>query len=294
MTSGAAPSAQAGDDVTQREFELSDADFDALRALVHQVTGISLAVNKRNLVYSRLSRRLRALRMQSFTQYRQMLESDTAGQEMVEFVNAITTNLTSFFRENHHFEYLRDHQLKPLANGAPGKKLRIWSAGCSTGEEPYSIAMTVCEALGDNPRVDLKILATDLDSDVLARAKAGNYSADQVKTMDPTRRSRFFEENRDNDTPRYVVKPALQRLITFKQLNLMHDLPMKGPLDVIFCRNVVIYFDKDTQRRLFQRYARLQRPGDLLFIGHSESMFKVSDAYTLIGRTIYKRNETSA
>ena len=292
--SGAAQWPQAADEASAREFELSDKDFDALRALVHQVTGISLAVNKRNLVYSRLSRRLRALKLQSFAQYRRLLDSNPESQEMVEFVNAITTNLTSFFRESHHFDYLRQQVLTPLANGRAGQRLRIWSAGCSTGEEPYSIAMTVCEALGDNPKIDLKILATDLDSDVLTRARNGNYSSDNVKGLDPNRRSRFFDEKHENGALRYVVKPALSRLITFKQLNLMHELPMRGPLDVIFCRNVVIYFDKDTQRSLFQRYARLQRPGDLLFIGHSESMFKVSDAYTLIGRTIYKRNETSA
>jgi chemotaxis protein methyltransferase CheR len=169
--------------------------------------------------------------------------------------------------------------------------LRIWSAGCSTGEEPYSIAMTVCEALGDAPRADLKILATDLDSDVLARARGAGYSADQVKGLSNARLTSFFDAQSDGAVPHYLVKHAVSRLITFKQLNLMHDLPMRGPLDVIFCRNVVIYFDKETQRRLFQRFARLQRPGDLLFIGHSESMFKVSDAYTLIGRTIYKRNE---
>jgi chemotaxis protein methyltransferase CheR len=270
-----------------REFAFSVDDFNALRALVHRVTGISLAENKRNLVYGRLSRRLRALRLGSFAAYRQLLESDPEGAEMVEFVNAITTNLTSFFRENHHFEYLREKRLAPLASAKPGQRFRIWSAGCSTGEEPYSIAMSVCEMVGENPRVDLKVLATDLDSDVLNRAKSGVYSADNVKGISPTLLAKYFEAKQD----KYQVKHAVSRFITFKQLNLMHEMPMRGPLDVIFCRNVVIYFDKDTQRRLFQRYARLQRPGDLLFIGHSESMFKVSDAYSLIGRTIYQRNE---
>lgn len=291
MTSGAMQLAQGLQETVTREFELTDADFDALRALVHRETGISLAVNKRNLVYSRLSRRLRALRLNSFAAYRELLEGGN-GREMVEFINAITTNLTSFFRESHHFDYLKQQVLAPLANRA-GQRMRIWSAGCSTGEEPYSIAMSVCEVLGDAPRADVRILATDLDSDVLSRARAGRYSADTVKSIDPTRRGRFFQEVEENGTTRYSVRPMLSRLITFNQLNLMHELPMRGPLDVIFCRNVVIYFDKETQRRLFQRYARLQRPGDLLFIGHSESMFKVSEAYTLIGRTIYRRNEAS-
>jgi chemotaxis protein methyltransferase CheR len=274
-----------------REFAFSDEDFIALRALVHRITGISLSETKRNLVYGRLSRRLRALRLESFAQYRRLLESEPDGAEMVEFCNAITTNLTSFFRESHHFAYLRQQILAPLANARPGQRVRIWSAGCSTGEEPYSIAMTVCEALGENPRVDIKILATDLDSNVLARARSGTYSADHVKGIQNNQLTRFFDRVQDDGFASYVVKPVVSRLITFKQLNLMHELPMRGPLDVIFCRNVVIYFDKETQRQLFRRFARLQRTEDLLFIGHSESMFKVSDAYTLIGKTIYKRND---
>jgi chemotaxis protein methyltransferase CheR len=277
-----------------REFAFSDEDFTALRALVHRMTGISLSETKRNLVYGRLSRRLRILRLDSFAQYRKLLESEPDGQEMVEFCNAITTNLTSFFREAHHFEYLRQQILAPLAEARPGHRLRIWSAGCSTGEEPYSIAMTVCEALGESPRIDIRILATDLDSNVLARARSGKYAADQVKGITGDRLGRFFNQTDDKGTPAYIVKPAVSQLITFKQLNLMHELPMRGPLDVIFCRNVVIYFDKETQRQLFQRYARLQRPEDLLFIGHSESMFKVCDAYSLIGKTIYKRNGAPA
>jgi chemotaxis protein methyltransferase CheR len=277
-----------------REFAFSDEDFTALRALVHRITGISLAETKRNLVYGRLSRRLRVLRLESFAQYRRLLESEPDGLEMVEFCNAITTNLTSFFRESHHFDYLRQQLLAPLVNARPGQRLRIWSAGCSTGEEPYSIAMTVCEALGDNPKLDIKILATDLDSNVLARARSGTYSADHVKGINAGHLAKYFDKVDNNGVSAYVVKPLVSRLITFKQLNLMHELPMRGPLDVIFCRNVVIYFDKDTQRKLFQRFARLQRPRDHLFIGHSESMFKVSDAYTLIGKTIYNRNDSPA
>jgi chemotaxis protein methyltransferase CheR len=286
METAATQPAIAGED-GPREFAFSVEDFNALRALVHQVTGISLAENKRNLVYGRLSRRLRALRLGSFAEYRRLLESDPEGAERVEFVNAITTNLTSFFREKHHFEYLREKRLAALSHAKPGQRFRIWSAGCSTGEEPYSIAMTVREVLGENPRVDLKILATDLDSEVLNRARNGVYGADHVKGVSPTLLGKYF----DAKAGKFQVKPTVSRLITFKQLNLMHELPMRGQLDIIFCRNVVIYFDKDTQRRLFQQYARLQRPGDLLFIGHSESLFRVSEAYSLVGTTIYQRNE---
>ena len=272
-----------------REFEFGDQDFDALRKLVKDLTGINLSDQKRELVYGRLARRLRALQLRTFAEYRELLASD-GGVEISEFCNAITTNLTSFFRESHHFEHLREQVLQPLVASRGGsRRVRIWSAGCSTGEEPYSIAMTVLESLPDLRTWDVKILATDLDSDVLAKAQRGVYAGDRMRTMNPQRLERFFVETRGRDGPSYQVTPELQSLITFKQLNLMHSLPMKGPLDVIFCRNVVIYFDKDTQRELFARVARLQRPGDLLFLGHSESLFKVSESYTPIGKTIYRR-----
>jgi chemotaxis protein methyltransferase CheR len=288
MSSGAL---NAGDGAPRtREFRFGDEDFNALRVLVRQHTGISLSEAKRELVYGRLSRRLRALGLQSFSDYRDLLADDPQGQELVEFCNAITTNLTAFFREAHHFEYLRDQVLVPLAKRGSGQRLRIWSAGCSTGEEPYSIAMTVRESLPEAARHDIKILATDLDSDVLSRARSGIYAPDRVKGLSAERVGKFFREQREGGAARYCVTPDLGALITFNQLNLMNPLPMKGPLDVIFCRNVVIYFDKDTQRDLFKRYAQLQRPGDILFLGHSESMFKVSDDYTLVNKTIYRRN----
>ena len=272
-----------------REFAFGNEDFEALRKLVKELTGINLSEQKRELVYGRLARRLRALGLRTFAEYRDLLSSD-GGREISELCNAITTNLTAFFREGHHFDYLREQVLKPLASqSAPTRRVRIWSAGCSTGEEAYSLAMTVIEALPDLRRWDVKILATDLDSDVLERAQRGIYAADRVRTLGPQRLSRFFVERRAREGLCYEVAPELTALITFKQLNLMHHLPMKGPLHAIFCRNVVIYFDKDTQRELFARVAYLQRPGDLLFLGHSESLFKVSEEYTPIGKTVYRR-----
>ena len=274
----------------QREFVFSNEDFEALRRLVKELTGINLTDQKRELVYGRLARRLRALHLRTFAEYRDLLAGD-GGKEISEFCNAITTNLTSFFRESHHFDYLREHVLQARAAARTGsRRLRIWSAGCSTGEEPYSLAMTVLEAIPDLRTWDIKILATDLDSDVLAKAQRGIYAPDRVRPLGPQRLSRFFVERRGKDGPVYEVAPDLTSLITFRQLNLMHSLPMKGPLDVIFCRNVVIYFDKDTQRELFARVSHLQRPGDLLFLGHSESLFKVSESYTPIGKTIYRRS----
>ncbi|HWJ34890.1 MAG TPA: protein-glutamate O-methyltransferase CheR [Steroidobacteraceae bacterium] len=273
-----------------REFQFTDADFQALRILVKEMTGINLAESKRELVYGRVSRRLRALGLSTFGAYRRLLETGD-GSELVAFCNALTTNLTSFFREAHHFGYLRDNFLAPRRGAARrSERIRIWSSACSSGEEPYSIAMTIMETIPDWQKWDIKILATDLDSDILARAERGSYNAERVKGLDPKRVSRFFTESQEGTERTYQVVPELARMITFKQINLMHDLPMSGPLDAIFCRNVVIYFDKDTQRGLFSRMAKLQRPGDLLFLGHSETLFKVSEDYALIGKTIYRRS----
>jgi chemotaxis protein methyltransferase CheR len=285
------PSSNAAIPVNRaREFEFNDDDFEALRRLVKEMTGINLAESKRELVYGRVSRRLRALGLSSFAVYRRLLESGD-GSELVAFCNALTTNLTAFFRESHHFDYLRDQFLAPRRAAARrGERIRIWSSACSSGEEPYSIAMTVIESIPDWQSWDIKILATDLDSDILARAQRGAYGADRVKGMDPKRLGRFFTQSKEGSELTYTVVPELARLITFRQINLMHDLPMPGPLDAIFCRNVVIYFDKDTQRALFARIAKVQRPGDLLFLGHSETLFKVSDDYALIGKTIYRRS----
>jgi chemotaxis protein methyltransferase CheR len=271
-----------------REFAFGDEDFQALRVLVKSLTGINLSDQKRELVYGRLARRLRTLQLRSFAEYRERLEHD--GQEVAEFCNAITTNLTSFFREPHHFQYLREHMLAPfLAGRGGGRRLRIWSAGCSTGEEPYSIAMTILEMLPEPEGWDIRILATDLDSDVLARAQRGIYPAERTQGLAPARLQRFFSERQEAGGVCHQIAREVAALVTFKQLNLIHSLPMRGPLDAIFCRNVVIYFDKETQRELFARVARLQRPGDLLFLGHSESLFKVCDSYALIGKTIHRR-----
>ncbi len=203
--------------------------------------------------------------------------------------NAITTNLTSFFREPHHFEHLRDQFLPTHFDQPAQRRLRLWSAGCSTGEEAYSIAMVLLESMANAADRDVRILATDVDSDVLATAAAGQYPAERMKGVSDGRVRRFFTEQRERNRSSYVVRPEVRQLVTFKQLNLMQPLPMSGPLDVIFCRNTVIYFDKATQRELFARIAPLQRPGDLLYLGHSESLLSVSTDYDSIGRTTYLR-----
>jgi chemotaxis protein methyltransferase CheR len=268
------------------DFQLSDIEFDRIRELVREHTGIALSDTKRQLVYGRLSRRLRALKLGSFTDYIQLLERGEPA-ELEEFTNAVTTNLTSFFREPHHFEYLAQEVLPKLQGHSRTNRLRIWCCAASTGEEPYTIAMVLREAQAALAGWNVKLLATDLDSNVLAHGIQGEYTRDRFTAMDKRRLARFFDE-RDGGA-KFSARDELRALITFKQLNLMHDWPMHGPFDAIFCRNVIIYFDKDTQRMLFERMAMLQRAGDYLFLGHSESLYRVSDRYELIGRTIYRR-----
>ena len=270
-----------------REFAFDDGDFESIRALVKASTGINLTVQKRELVYGRLAVRLRALGLMTFREYRQIVATDP--EEQVRLCNAITTNLTSFFREPHHFEHLRDQFLPAHLDQAARRRLRIWSAGCSTGEEAYSIAMIVLESMPDALDRDVRILATDVDSDVLATAAAGHYSAERKKGVSDGRIRRFFGEHKERGRSTFVIRPEIRQLVTFKQLNLMHEWPMHGPFDAVVCRNVVIYFDKETQKHLFARMAQLQRPDDLLFLGHSETLFKVSNDYALIGKTIYRR-----
>jgi chemotaxis protein methyltransferase CheR len=274
----------------QREFVFTDADFDSLRALARELAGISLADTKRELVYGRVSRRLRELGLGSFAEYRALLAGMEGDTEIGEFINAVTTNLTAFFREKHHFDYWREHFLLPrAADPNAERRIRIWCAAASTGEEPYSIAMTVAEAVPDWQRWDIRVLATDLDTNVLAHAAAGVYKEDRMRDMPRGLLTKYFSRGGEGGAVTYKVKPELAQMISFRQLNLIQPLPMRGPLDAIFCRNVIIYFDKDTQRDLFRRMAPLQRPDDLLFLGHSETLFKVSEAWKLVGKTVYRR-----
>ncbi len=271
----------------EREFIFTDADFEFIRQLVVKKTGIVLNDAKRDLVYSRLSRRLRQLELEHFGNYCDLLKAGDDG-ELVNFTNAITTNLTSFFRENHHFDYLRDSLLPELIKDKADRRLRCWSAGCSTGEEPYSIAMVLRETLPEKGW-DACLLATDLDSDVVAKAQRGIYAQERVNGISSERLQRWFLRGKADNAGMVQVRSPLRELITFRQLNLMQEWPISGPLDFIFCRNVVIYFDKPTQKVLFDRYAELLPVGGHLFIGHSESLFKVSDRFKLIGKTIYRK-----
>ncbi len=285
LTAGAAP-VQA--DPAEAGFVFTDADFDKIRRLIKAQTGIHLSDAKRSLVYSRLGRRLRALGLSDFASYYARVEMDA--EELMRCINAITTNLTAFFREPHHFDYLARTVLPELRRkNADSRRLRIWSAGCSTGEEPYSIAMVVREVMGAARDWDIKILATDLDSDVVAKAAAGIYEERRLEGVSEQRRRRWFRRGRGANAGKVRVADEIRGLITFRQLNLMHPWPMRGPFDVIFCRNVVIYFDKDTQRRLFDRYADILGAQRYLFIGHSESLHRVSERFQSLGKTMYRK-----
>jgi len=275
--------------IRDREFVLTDQDFDTIRNIVSERTGIVLSDGKRDMVYGRLVRRLRALGLSGFGDYCELISRNDEG-ELSEFINAITTNLTAFFRENHHFEFLQKDLLPLLIKNKKEKKLRIWSAGCSSGEEPYSIAMTVRENVPNN--WDVKILATDLDTNMVNRASAGIYDEERVSGIDKKRLRRWVRKGKGDSSGMIRMSDELRAIITFKQLNLMNDWPVKGPFDFIFCRNVVIYFNKDTQKILFNRYADLLPEGGHIFIGHSESMFNVCDRFELLGKTIYKRQGT--
>ncbi len=272
-----------------REFEFSDANFESIRQFVSENTGIVLTEKKKDMVYGRLSKRIRKGGFGSFDAF--IHELDNGNEEEQDFmINAITTNLTAFFRENHHFEHLASVVIPELIEkNKYNKRIRIWSAGCSTGEEPYSIAITLRENIPDIDKWDIKILATDLDANVVAHGKAGTYREDRITGLPDKVIKRWFTSGVGEDGDMVQVDPDLQKLITFKRLNLLHEWPMKGPFDFMFCRNVVIYFDKDTQRVLFDRYADLLAPQAHLFIGHSETLFKVSTRFDSLGSTIYKK-----
>lgn len=275
--------------MNQRDYAFSDSDFHQLRNLVSEHTGISLSDAKKDLVYGRLSKRVRAHSMDSFADYANFL-SQNPGDELEHFTNAITTNLTSFFREAHHFDFLQRQALNEIKQrNSHSKRIRIWSAGCSTGEEPYSIAVSLLESFPDLGNWDVKILATDLDTNCVQHARDGVYTEDRVTGIDANQLRRWFEKGSGALEGKVRVHKKLRELITFKSLNLMREWPMRGPFDIVFCRNVVIYFDKPTQQILFNRMADLMPAGTLLFLGHSESLHNVTDKFELLEKTIYRR-----
>ena len=269
-----------------RQFRFTERDFRCIQRLVRELAGIELTEAKRELVYSRLSRRLRALGLASFREYCERLR--TVPDETAELLNAITTNLTAFFREPHHFEHLAREALpEMLRRNAARRRIRIWSAGCSTGPEPYSIAMVVLERLPAG--WDFRVLATDIDANALAAAKAGVYPEEAVRGVTPERLRRWFLRGKGRLAGKVRVRRMLREVVRVRRLNLVEPWPMRGPFDAIFCRNTLIYFAKETQRRIVDGFADLLPAGGWLYLGHSESLYRVSERFELLGQTIYRK-----
>jgi len=266
-----------------REFHFTKKDFDRVSKMIYDHAGISLSDSKQELVYSRLSRRLRATGITTFAEYLALLESNNEA-EWEEFANSLTTNLTSFFRESHHFPVLAEH-LRSLRGKQP---ISLWCSAASTGEEPYTMAMTVLDTLGrDASRVS--IVATDLDTKVLATARAGVYSDERIEKLPADVVKRFFQRGTGEQEGMVRVRQELRDMVTFRQLNLLeNNWPIRAPLDVIFCRNVMIYFDKATQLSILKKFAPLLRSNGLLFAGHSESFHNADEYFKLRGKTVYE------
>lgn len=278
---GVAQDAAAG---AFRNFPFSDADFRRLQKMIFGYAGISLNNNKKPMAYSRLTKRLRQLEMSTFEEYLDFVES-SGDDEHVRFINSLTTNLTSFFREAHHFPILVEHLMRQEST----EPLVVWSAACSTGEEPYSIAMAVIEAFAsDNPPV--RIIASDLDTEALATATRGVYAIDRLESLSPQRTKKFFLKGKGAQAGFARIRPEVQRIVEFRQINL-HEGPwdIEGPVAAIFCRNVMIYFNKETQAKILARFMPLLKPTGLLFAGHSENFFyNAGDIFRARGKTVYE------
>ncbi len=274
-------------------FSLSDEEFETIRRLVKAQTGISLGLHKRELVVSRLSRRLRALGLKSFAEYIQLLKEAGDSGELVHMINQITTNKTDFYREKHHFDFLSNTVLPKLyAEGerTGNRRIRCWSAGCSSGEEPYTMAITMAEFFKDRPGWDIKILATDLDTAMLRKASKGEYPAEAVEPIPKPILTRYFEKRVHDGEVFYVVKPQLRKMIVFRRFNLMAPrYPFKIQLDFIFCRNVLIYFDHDDKIAVVKKFHSVLKPGGYLFVGHSESLMAAKDLFRYVATTVYQK-----
>jgi len=269
-----------------REFTFTRQHFIKVRDELYDYAGIVLADHKLDMAYNRLVRRLRELNFSSFDEYFAHLENNPV--EFSQFINALTTNLTSFFREQHHFEFVKN-TIIPEIHQSQSKRIRGWSAGCSLGEETYSLAISLLEAGVDPATWDVRLLATDIDSKVLASAQAGVYSSDRVKNLAKARLHRWFLKGKGTQSGQVKVKPELRQMVQFNYLNLMQDWPFNGPLDFIFCRNVMIYFDQTTQAKLLERMFALLKPNGYLFVGHSEALARHDSQFELVGKTIYRK-----
>lgn len=271
-----------------QSFSITEKEFYLFKDIIYRHTGIQMTEKKRNLVVARLSKRLRALGLQSFSQYYEYLNTSLdASDELNNLINRITTNKTDFFREKHHFDFLTNEVLPVFIDSSKRggeRRLRIWSAGCSSGEEPYSLAMTIADAFKDERGWDLKILATDLDTDVLMRASRGVYSSPQITPVPIGYLSKYFSRSSEG----YEVSPQIKSMVSFRRLNLMDPaFPMKRPFDIIFCRNVMIYFDDQTKQDLVKKYHSHLKPNGYMFVGHSESLMNMKHLFRFLKHTVY-------
>ncbi len=274
-----------------QSFDLTEREFDLFREIIHRETGIALSEKKKRLLVARLSKRLRALNLESFSAYHDYLQNHPDSEkELSNLINRITTNKTDFFREKHHFDFMLNEMFPALIKqreSSGDKKIRIWSAGCSSGEEPYTIAMTVKEAFSGQHGWDIKILATDLDTEILARAKNGTYDSATVEPVPPAYLTKYFNRTASG----YEVIPQVKNMIAFRKLNLMApQFPMKGLFDVIFCRNVIIYFDAPTKETLMNKFHSYLKPDGYIFIGHSESLMNMKVKFSYMKNTIYRKS----
>lgn len=292
----AAPILQAGrpdDTLVSGDYPLLRRDLAEIADMIYADAGIHLNESKASLVYSRLSKRLRQIGLRSFRDYCQLVSSANGADERREMLSFLTTNFTRFFRENHHFEHLRNEVLPGLvARAKSGGRVRIWSAGCSDGQEPYSIALTVLSMLPNAASLDFRILASDIDPKILAQARAGVYDEQSLETVNAAMRKQWFQQEGER---KWRVDDRVKALISFRELNLMGQWPFRGNFDVIFCRNVVIYFDEPTQARIWIRYADLLPVGGHLYIGHSERLSgDGKDRFDNIGITTYRHKGAKA
>ncbi len=274
---------------------IEDKEFNYLKDLIYQQTGIALASHKKIMLQSRLNVRLRTNQIPNFVEYVKKLQTDKSffEKEVLEIINRVTTNKTDFYRENHHFEYLKNTflpKMEELAKNNFKKKIRIWCSAASTGEEPYTIAITLLEYFTDKPGWDLKIIATDIDTNVLATAEKGSYKEDRMSPVKPELKNKYFLTVSDGKTKEFQVKPILKGLIEFKKLNLLESPYLfKEQFDLIFCRNVIIYFDKPTQTKIFYEFEKVLSKDGILIIGHSETLFGISESYKFLGQTVYQK-----
>jgi len=274
--------------IVEGEFAFTGEDFARIASILYDTAGIALPESKATLVYSRLAKRLRTLGLESFRDYCALVSSGEGLDERQAMLAALTTNVTRFFREPHHFEHLKSNVLAPMADAIRrGARFRIWSAGCSTGQEPYSIALAILAVIPEAPNLDVRILATDIDPNVIATARAGLYSDELVEPIPAALRSQWLDRDA-SDRKTWSIGRAARSLVTFNELNLMGHWPMKGKFQSIFCRNVVIYFDEPTQEKMWARFAASTAPNGWLYVGHSERVGFAGCPFANEGLTSYR------